>query len=104
MLRLKNKKAEEKAAEEEKAAAALVAATAVAEESDGPGSGGGGSSGGSEPISVIDGLGGKSVEVKKGKKKRTPGEIRIQKGALQNEENVSKEKKSDRDEARKKNF
>ena len=32
------------------------------------------------PISVIGGIGGEAVAAKRGKKKRTPGEIRIQKG------------------------
>nr|BAO65811.1 ubiquitin conjugating enzyme 12 [Ciliophrys infusionum] len=67
MLRLKNKKAQEqKQQEEQKAAESKAATNGAAAEEHGP-------------ISVVDGIGGEAVNTGKKKKKRTPGEIRIQK-------------------------
>lgn len=74
MLRLKQQKAkaaEEKAKEDEAAKAA--AAEAVEQ------GGGAGASEGPGPISVIGGIGGEAIAKKTSKKKRTPGEIRVQK-------------------------
>jgi len=77
MLRLKNKKAQAAAAaaEEEKAKkeAAEAQPEAAAAAADGAADGGKG------PISVMGGIGGEAVTTGKKKKKRTPGEIRIQK-------------------------
>jgi ubiquitin-conjugating enzyme E2 M len=70
MLRLKKAKeeAESKAAADTKTAADQMAAEAET-----------GVAAGSGPISVVSGIGGEEVAQKSGKKKRTPGEIRIQK-------------------------
>lgn len=74
MLRLKKQKEQAAAQKAQDEADAKAAAEASA-------ANGGAAEKGSAagPISVIGGIGGQEITAKKGKKKRTPGEIRIQK-------------------------